>query len=60
MALRNPLTVSPHMYIGDSTGRPLDNGVVYFGEPDKDPEFYPIDIFSDDGLVKPIAQPIHT
>lgn len=60
MALRTPLTVSPHMYIGDSTGRPLDYGMVYFGEPDKDPEFYPIDIFSDDELKTPVTQPVRT
>lgn len=60
MALRTPLTVSPHMYIGDSTGRPLDLGMVYFGEPDKDPQFYPIDIFSDDELTVPVSQPVRT
>ena len=60
MALRTPLSVTPHLYMGDSTGRPLDNGVVYFGEQDKDPEFYPIDLFSDDALTKPLAQPVHT
>lgn len=60
MALRTPLSVTPHLYMGDSTGRPLDKGVVYFGEQDKDPEFYPINLFSDDGLTKPLAQPIHT
>ena len=60
MALRTPLTVSPHMYIGDSTGRPLDLGMVYFGEPDKDPEFYPIPIFSDDSLTIPVSQPVRT
>lgn len=60
MALRTPLSVTPHLYMGDSTGRPLDKGVVYFGEQDKDPEFYPIDLFSDDALTKPLAQPVHT
>ena len=60
MALRTPLTVSPHMYIGDSTGRPLDNGMIYFGEPDKDPEFYPINIFSDDDLTIPVSQPVRS
>lgn len=60
MALRTPLTVSPHMYIGDSTGRPLDNGMVYFGLPDQDPEHYPINIFSDDGLMIPVSQPVRT
>lgn len=60
MALRTPLTVSPHMYIGDSTGRPLDSGMVYFGLPDQDPEFYPIGIFSDDELTIPVSQPVRT
>ena len=60
MELRTPLTVSPFMYIGDSTGRPLDYGRVYFGEPNKDPEFYPIDIYSDEDMTKPLAQPIRT
>lgn len=60
MALRTPLSVTPHLYMGDSTGRPLDMGTVYFGEQDKDPEFYPIELFSDDALTLPLAQPVHT
>lgn len=60
MALRTPLSVTPHLYMGDSTGRPLDMGTVYFGEQDKDPEFYPINLFSDDALTKPLMQPVHT
>ena len=60
MALRTPLSVTPHLYMGDSTGRPLDMGTVYFGEQDKDPEFYPINLFSDDDLTKPLMQPVHT
>lgn len=60
MALRTPLSVTPHLYMGDSTGRPLDMGTVYFGEQDKDPEFYPINLFSDDALTLPLAQPVHT
>jgi hypothetical protein len=60
MALRTPLTVTPHMYLGDSTGRPLDNGTVYFGEPNKDPEHYPIELFSNDELTTPLMQPVYT
>ena len=60
MALRTPLSVTPHLYMGDSTGRPLDKGVVYFGKQDKDPEFYPINLFSDDARTLPLAQPVHT
>lgn len=60
MALRTPLSVTPHLYMGDSTGRPLDMGTVYFGEQDKDPEFYPIALYSDDALTLPLMQPVHT
>lgn len=59
-SIRTPLTVSPHEYFGDITGRPLDYGTIYFGEPDKDPEFYPIDVYSDEALTQPIPQPIRT
>lgn len=59
-SIRTPLTVSPHEYFGDATGRPLDYGTIYFGEPDKDPEFYPIDVYSDEALTQPIPQPIRT
>ncbi len=57
---RTPLIVSPHLYLADITGRPLDYGRVYFGEPNKDGEFYPINIFSDKELTKPLAQPVYT
>ena len=60
MPLRTPLTAQPHLYIGDSTGRPLDYGRVYFGEPNKDPEFYPIDIYLDPEMTIAAAQPIRT
>lgn len=60
MALRTSLSVQPHLYIGDSAGRPLDYGVIYFGEPNKDPEIYPIDIFFDDALTTPMSQPVTT
>lgn len=57
---RTALIVSPHLYLADVTGRPLDYGRVYFGEPNKDGEFYPINIFSDKELTEPLAQPVHT
>lgn len=46
--------------MGDSTGRPLDYGMVYFGEPNKDPEFYPINIFYDEDLSVAASQPVRT
>lgn len=60
MALRSSLQPQPHQYIGDFAGRPLDNGMVYFGEPNKDPEFYPINIYSDSDLTTPLSQPVRT
>ena len=60
MALTAALMVQPHLYIGDGTGKPLDYGTIYFGETDKDPEFYPIDIFYDPNLTISAAQPVRT
>ena len=60
MALRTSLPVQPHLYIGDSTGRPLDAGKVYFGDPNKDPELYPIDVYYDEALTIAAPQPIRT
>ena len=57
---RTALIVSPHLYLADVTGRPLDYGRVYFGQPNKDGEFYPINIFSDKELTEPLAQPVYT
>ena len=58
--MRNRLKVQPNEYLGDVTGRPLDYGMVWFGQPNKDPEFYPIDIFYDAELTLPAAQPVRT
>lgn len=58
--MRNSLKVQPNEYLGDVTGRPLDYGMVWFGQPNKDPEFYPIDIFYDAELTLPAAQPVRT
>ena len=58
--LRNALVPNPNLYIGDITGRPLDYGRVYFGEPNKDPEFYPVDVFLDEKLTIQASQPVRT
>ena len=57
---RRPLAVQPHPYIGDVVGRPLDRGMIYFGEPDKDPQDYPITVYLDPEQTKPAHQPIRT
>ena len=60
MALRTSLVAQPHLYIGDTTGRPLDGGKVYFGQVNKDPELYPINIFYDEKLTIAAPQPVRT
>ena len=60
MVLRTSLAPQPHLYLGDMQGRPLDAGKVYFGEPNKDPELYPINVFYDEALTIVAAQPIRT
>lgn len=60
MALRTPLPVQPSLYMTDTGGRPLDGGKVYFGEPNTDPELYPIDIFYDETLSTAASQPVAT
>lgn len=60
MALRTSLVAQPHLYMGDTQGRPLDAGKVYFGEPNKDPELYPISVYYDEALTIAAPQPIRT
>lgn len=60
MAPRTSLAPQPHLYIGDAAGRPLDNGKIFFGQPDKDPEFFPINIFYDEALTIAALQPVRS
>lgn len=41
-------------------GHPLNGGRVYIGEPNKDPEAYPLPVFWDAGGTIPAAQPLET
>lgn len=41
-------------------GKPLDGGFIYFGEVNKNPQTDPIQVYSDDGLTQPVAQPLRT
>lgn len=41
-------------------GKPLDNGYVYFGQPDKDPTAYPVTVYWDAAGTKPAFQPLRT
>jgi hypothetical protein len=44
----------------DTSGNPLDNGYVYIGTANQNPETNPIAVYWDDALTIPAAQPIRT
>ena len=50
----------PYPVFTDKNGDPLDNGYLYFGEVDKNPETNPIQVYYDSRLTQPVAQPIRT
>lgn len=41
-------------------GKPLNNGYVYFGQPNKDPIAYPVTVYWDAAGTLPAAQPLRT
>ncbi len=41
-------------------GKPLDNGYVYFGQPDQDPIAHPVTVYWDAAGTLPAAQPLRT
>ncbi len=44
----------------DANGKELNNGFIYIGEEHKDPKSRPIDVYWDEGLTVPAAQPLRT
>lgn len=52
--------ISPYPQFFDHDGTALDNGFVYIGEINEDPETNPIIVYSDYSQTIPIAQPIRT
>jgi hypothetical protein len=57
-----PLTqlAPPYPIFTDKNGDPLDAGFLYFGVVDQNPETNPIQVYFDDALTQPAAQPIRT
>jgi len=53
-------TEAPYPIFSDLKGSPLDNGYLYFGEANKNPETDPIDIYWDAAGTIPAAQPVRT
>jgi len=50
----------PYPIFTDKDGSPLDNGYLYFGELNLNPETNPIQVYWDNMLTQPAAQPIRT
>lgn len=50
----------PYPIFTDKNGDPLDNGYLYFGVADQNPETNPIQVYWDNALTQPAAQPIRT
>lgn len=44
----------------DTDGQPLENGFIFIGEANLNPEVFPVPIFYDVGLTQPAPQPIRT
>lgn len=51
---------NPFSLFTDRKGDALDQGYVYVGEASQDPELFPIDLFWDEDLTIPAAQPLRT
>jgi hypothetical protein len=54
------IVAPPYPVFTDRDGTPLENGYVFLGEPGKDPETNPINVFWDSALTVPAVQPIRT
>lgn len=52
--------VSPYESFMDIDGEPLENGSIYIGEPNLNPESNPKSVFWDEALTIPATQPIMT
>jgi hypothetical protein len=50
----------PYPVFTDKNGDPLDNGYLYFGVIDLNPETNPIQVYYDSAFTQPVAQPIRT
>lgn len=50
----------PFLFFNDTDGLPLDNGSIYFGTPNLNPETSPTTVYWDNANLIPAAQPIKT
>jgi hypothetical protein len=54
-----PVT-QPFPFIADTDGTPLEGGLLYFGQPNQNPEVNPIPIYWDQAGLIPAEQPVST
>jgi hypothetical protein len=52
--------VNPFAHFFDTSGAPLNNGIIYIGAANLDAQTNPIPVYWDEGLTIPAAQPIRT
>ena len=50
----------PFQFFTESDGTPLDNGNIYIGTENLNPETYPIQVWADLAGTIPLSQPIKT
>ena len=55
-----PQLAPPFPIFTDKSGSPLDNGYLYFGTANLNPETNPIQVYYDVNLLQPAAQPLRT
>ena len=51
---------NPFEFFIDKNGEPLNNGKIYIGESELNPEAYPVNVYFDEDLTIPAAQPLKT
>ncbi|MCH7312916.1 GDSL-type esterase/lipase family protein [Acinetobacter sp. ANC 3882] len=54
------LVISPHVPFIDIDGSPLNEGFIFVGEKDKDPQVFPVSVYWDEAKTLPAVQPIRT
>lgn len=54
------IVANPYQYFTDRNGGGLNEGFLYIGQENQDPELFPIDLFWDEALTIPADQPLRT
>lgn len=54
------MQINPFDYFTDLKGDALDEGYIYIGQPNKNPQSFPVTVYFDAALTIPAAQPLRT